>query len=74
MISPILRSQALALPSAFLASLLAAAAAAATTTIECGLFRDYVAPDPIGVMHGQLPSAYRGRLSDRGRRNARAAD
>jgi hypothetical protein len=34
--------------------LLGAAAAAATTSVECGLFGDYVAPDPIGVVDGSI--------------------
>jgi len=31
-----------------------AAVAAATTTTECGLFRDYVAPDPLGPTDGSI--------------------
>lgn len=31
-----------------------ASAAAATTTVECGLFRDYVAPDPLGPTDGSI--------------------
>lgn len=35
-------------------SLASTAAAAAQTTVECGLFRDYAAPDPIGMTAGSI--------------------
>ncbi len=34
--------------------LLTASAAAATTSLECGLFKDYVAPDPLGPTDGSI--------------------
>jgi hypothetical protein len=40
-----------ALAVTFLAS---GTAAAATTTLECGLFRDFVAPDPLGPTDGSI--------------------
>jgi hypothetical protein len=39
---------------ALTALILAGPAAAATTTVECGLFRDYVAPDPLGPTTGSI--------------------
>ena len=40
--------------AAVLSLLGAATTAAATTTTECGLFRDYVAPDPLGPTDGSI--------------------
>jgi len=40
--------------AAFASFLLTGAAHAATTTVECGLFRDYVAPDPVAPADGSI--------------------
>jgi hypothetical protein len=52
---PALRRGVAALSMASLAAvLLAGSAAAATTTVECGLYRDFVAPDPLGPTDGSI--------------------
>lgn len=52
---PTLRMAAASLGAVAVASLLITGAAqAATTTVECGLFRDYVAPDPVAPADGSI--------------------
>lgn len=42
------------LSAATLVAIAAGNAAAATTALECGIFRDYTAPDPVGVVAGSI--------------------
>jgi hypothetical protein len=49
-----LRRIATSVMTAMVLASLASGAAAATTTVECGLFRNYTAPDPVAVTAGSI--------------------